>query len=237
MSTTRLLAPGLAEAGRRGRGRLLRLGLVRQPRRRGGRLARPAEEVLHPPVDERRALAAGHVRPQARPRQRRPVQADRHPRARHQGQRAPAQGRGVHGPHGHHPQPDTARRATTAGPPPCSAPATCRRGRSGTRPSARCCRRNSARSGSELPNFVSVAPIRVFNDGAFGPGFLGPNHAPLVVGERAGGAGQGNADRAPAGRGHDALGAGRQRSTPAPGSTCSGRCRATSWPATTTPRP
>ncbi|WP_020475590.1 DUF1501 domain-containing protein [Zavarzinella formosa] len=36
---------------------------------------------------------------------------------------------------------------------------------------------------SELPNFVSVSPFRFFSQGAFGPGFLGPNHAPLIVGE------------------------------------------------------
>src|SRR5262245_40060896 len=36
---------------------------------------------------------------------------------------------------------------------------------------------------SELPNFVSVAPFRVLNQGAFGAGFLGPRHAPLTVGE------------------------------------------------------
>jgi hypothetical protein len=49
---------------------------------------------------------------------------------------------------------------------------------------------------SELPNFVSIAPFRVLNEGAFGSGFLGPNHAPLVVGERVVGPGQTNADRA-----------------------------------------
>jgi hypothetical protein len=38
---------------------------------------------------------------------------------------------------------------------------------------------------AELPNFVSIAPVRAFNPGAFGPGFLGPQYAPLVVGERA----------------------------------------------------
>src|SRR5215831_9620012 len=37
---------------------------------------------------------------------------------------------------------------------------------------------------SELPNFVSIAPMRAFNPAAFGPGFLGPRYAPLVVGER-----------------------------------------------------
>jgi hypothetical protein len=36
---------------------------------------------------------------------------------------------------------------------------------------------------SELPNFVSIAPFRVLNQGAFGSGFLGPRHAPLIVGE------------------------------------------------------
>lgn len=36
---------------------------------------------------------------------------------------------------------------------------------------------------NELPNFVSVAPFRLFAQGAYGPGFLGPNYAPLVVGE------------------------------------------------------
>src|SRR5262249_46649371 len=49
---------------------------------------------------------------------------------------------------------------------------------------------------SELPNFVSIAPFRILNEGAFGSGFLGPNHAALVVGERAGAPGQGDADRA-----------------------------------------
>jgi hypothetical protein len=36
-----------------------------------------------------------------------------------------------------------------------------------------------------LPNFVSIAPMRAFNPAAFGPGFLGPQYAPLVVGEGA----------------------------------------------------
>ncbi len=34
---------------------------------------------------------------------------------------------------------------------------------------------------AELPNFVSIAPQRFFAQDAFGPGFLGPVHAPLVV--------------------------------------------------------
>src|SRR5207247_2216843 len=34
-----------------------------------------------------------------------------------------------------------------------------------------------------LPNFVSVAPFRAFNPAAFAGGFLGPQYAPLIVGE------------------------------------------------------
>src|SRR5262249_49818379 len=37
--------------------------------------------------------------------------------------------------------------------------------------------------GHELPSFVSIAPYRFFSPAAYGPGFLGPQHAPLVVGE------------------------------------------------------
>lgn len=36
---------------------------------------------------------------------------------------------------------------------------------------------------AELPGFVSVAPYRFLSPAAFGPGFLGPRHAPLVVGD------------------------------------------------------
>ena len=36
---------------------------------------------------------------------------------------------------------------------------------------------------AELPNFVSIAPYRSLNPAAFGPGFLGPQYAPLIVGE------------------------------------------------------
>jgi hypothetical protein len=32
-----------------------------------------------------------------------------------------------------------------------------------------------------LPNFVSIAPYRLFNQDAYGSGFLGPMHAPLIV--------------------------------------------------------
>jgi hypothetical protein len=36
--------------------------------------------------------------------------------------------------------------------------------------------------GAELPNFVSIAPYPFFSPAAYGPGFLGPQHAPLVLG-------------------------------------------------------
>jgi hypothetical protein len=36
---------------------------------------------------------------------------------------------------------------------------------------------------AEIPNFVSIAPNRFLNPGAFGPGFLGPQYAPLIVGD------------------------------------------------------
>jgi Protein of unknown function (DUF1501) len=38
---------------------------------------------------------------------------------------------------------------------------------------------------AELPNFVSIAPFRALSPAAYGPGFLGPQYAPLVVGEGA----------------------------------------------------
>jgi len=34
---------------------------------------------------------------------------------------------------------------------------------------------------SDLPPFVSIAPVRALSPAAFGPGFLGPRYAPLVV--------------------------------------------------------
>jgi hypothetical protein len=36
-----------------------------------------------------------------------------------------------------------------------------------------------------LPNFVSIAPFRAFSPAAYGAGFLGPQYAPLVVGDGA----------------------------------------------------
>ncbi len=43
---------------------------------------------------------------------------------------------------------------------------------------------------AELPGFVSVAPSRALSPEAFGPGFLGPRYAPLIVGERSKGVGR-----------------------------------------------
>lgn len=45
------------------------------------------------------------------------------------------------------------------------------------------------RENTDLPPFVSIAPQRILAQNAFGPGFLGPQFAPLVVadGQRAGG--------------------------------------------------
>jgi hypothetical protein len=36
---------------------------------------------------------------------------------------------------------------------------------------------------SELPNFVSIAPVRFLSQAAYGPGFLGPQYSPLIVGD------------------------------------------------------
>ena len=48
---------------------------------------------------------------------------------------------------------------------------------------------------AELPNFVSIAPQRFFGVEAYGPGFLGPQHAPLVVADNQfGGPNNGNID-------------------------------------------
>jgi Protein of unknown function (DUF1501) len=42
------------------------------------------------------------------------------------------------------------------------------------------------RTDNPLPNFVSVAPYRIFNQAAYAPGFLGPMYAPLLVGDQTG---------------------------------------------------
>lgn len=45
-----------------------------------------------------------------------------------------------------------------------------------------------------LPSYVSIAPYRAFNRQAFGPGYLGPKYAPLVVGATDVGTTQNNAN-------------------------------------------
>lgn len=45
-----------------------------------------------------------------------------------------------------------------------------------------------------LPNFVSIAPRRAFSPAAYSPGFLGPQFAPLIVGETIGFGNQGMAN-------------------------------------------
>ena len=39
------------------------------------------------------------------------------------------------------------------------------------------------RADNPLPNFVSISPYRIFSPAAYGPGFLGPQYAPLLVGD------------------------------------------------------
>ena len=50
------------------------------------------------------------------------------------------------------------------------------------------------RTDAELPNYVSIAPYRFLSPAAFGPGFLGPQHSPLVFGGANGGFRSNNAN-------------------------------------------
>jgi len=55
------------------------------------------------------------------------------------------------------------------------------------------------RDDAELPNFISISPFRTFSPAAFGPGFLGPQFSPLIVGDAGytfGAAQRGNPDQA-----------------------------------------
>ncbi len=54
----------------------------------------------------------------------------------------------------------------------------------------------------DLPSYVSIAPYQAFNRAAFGPGFLGPRHAPLTVGATD----QFQVQQAPQGAGYAELG-------------------------------
>jgi uncharacterized protein (DUF1501 family) len=49
---------------------------------------------------------------------------------------------------------------------------------------------------AELPGFASIGPSRFLSPGAYGPGFLGPRYAPLVVGENAANGGGQQPDQA-----------------------------------------
>jgi hypothetical protein len=42
------------------------------------------------------------------------------------------------------------------------------------------------RDDAVLPNFVSIAPYRYFNQGAFSSGYLGPQHEPLIIADNYG---------------------------------------------------
>ncbi len=128
-------------------GALAALGL-RLDRGPGGRHGRAPEppQVVHPALDVRRPEPDRHLRPQARPRQQRPVQADRDGGAGDAPRPAPAEARPPgEGPR-HHPLDEHQGRATTAGPPTTSGPATCPRARSATRRSARWSPRSSTTS-------------------------------------------------------------------------------------------
>jgi len=49
---------------------------------------------------------------------------------------------------------------------------------------------------AELPSFASIGPSRFNSPGAYGPGFLGPRYAPLIVGENAANIGGQQTDQA-----------------------------------------
>ena len=83
----RSVAPRLPEAVGGRRRRRGHVGLDGRAGGAGGRNRRQAQG-LHPPVDGRRPQPQGHLRPQARHRGRRRVQADPDGRARHRDQRA-----------------------------------------------------------------------------------------------------------------------------------------------------
>ena len=89
-----------------------------------------------------------------------------------------------------HPLDDHARKATTAGPPSTSAPATCRAGTIQYPPLGALLAKELGQDGAVLPNFVSIAPDRLVNPAVYRPGFLGPQYAPLIVGDAGVSAGQ-----------------------------------------------
>ena len=70
-----------------------------------------------------------------------------------------------------------------AGPPTTCAPATCPPGPIQYPPIGALVSKELGSTTPPLPNFVSIAPYRFFNPAAYGPGFLGPQYAPLIVGD------------------------------------------------------
>ena len=100
-------------------------------------------------------------------------------------QRAPAEARQARQAPGRRPVDDHQGGRPRPGHLPDCAPATCRRGRSSSRRIGSLVSKELGDPTAELPNFVSVAPFRRSRQGAFGPGFLGPQYAPLIVGETA----------------------------------------------------
>ncbi len=111
----------------------------------------------------------------------------------HQDQRAPAQDRPRDGRPGDRPLDEHEGRGPRPRHVSTSAPATCRTGPIQYPALGSLVAKEFERDDAELPNFVSVAPFRFFNPAAYGPGFLGPQYAPLVVGEQNFGQVQGQA--------------------------------------------
>ncbi len=89
------------------------------------------------------------------------------------------------------------------------------------------------RDDAELPGFVSIAPFRLFNPAAYGPGFLGPQYAPLIVGENANVFGRQVLRTTSTRRSRCRTSTSPpawMRSGPRPGCACSGTWKTTSWP-------
>ncbi len=109
-------AARMAEAVGGGRGRLFPFRLAAGA---GGRPGdRPAAQtVVHPPLDGRRPQPDGHLRPQARLRQRRPLPGNSDGGRRRPLQRTPSEDCKVHRPHGRRPLHDHQGRRTRAGGP------------------------------------------------------------------------------------------------------------------------
>ena len=141
-----------------------------------------AQAVVHPPVDERRAGHHRPVRPEARPRQRRAVQADRGG-PRPPDRRAPAAAGQARQAPGRRPLDVHQGRRPRSG---HLLPM-----RTGNLPQGAIqfptlgslVSKELGDPSAELPNFVSRLAVPAVRQGAFGPGFLGPNYAPLIVGE------------------------------------------------------